>query len=710
MLGILELIMWPLIIAITASLLFLLWFARPWERACWGALGRRLRFPLALALAYFLLSQLLRVVLVVLFKPAGAAPGELALLFLPALHVDAVVALVQSLPVALWCLLRRTEWTTAARRGLLALAGVWWFIIFFLFLSEYFFFEEFSSRFNTVAIDYLIYPHEVMTNMWESYNIPVILLTVAAGTVLVVWLAWRKKPALVTEGDPLRRRWGFVSVVLFLLATAVLTIRPAETAFSKERVINELANNGLAAGARAAWTRNLDYAAFYPSDTRDAAFARARKVLATAPEASFPFPPAPPAPQPGADGKLDPAAESAWLDAARASLQRRIAGDPARPKLNVVILLEESLGSEFFGSLGRVNKSGEFHTLTPCLDEIIEKDALTFDNLFADGNRTIRGFEGVFSSFPPLPGDAILARDRTENVETIARVLKRDGYQSLFLYGGHGTFDYVESYALPNGWDRLIEQNDFKNPTFTTAWGVCDEDLYNRTIEEMRALHATGKPFLVSCMTVSNHRPYTYPEGRIKEVPKKPKQSRENVVKYTDWALGDFFKKVKREPFWKDTIFVVVADHGARVYGSQSIPMKSYMIPCLIAGPAVVPKPVRVSTLGCQLDVAPTILGLIGRPYDSLFFGHDLMRQTAPEQSRCLMHHNRSIAIYRDQRQVVFGLNKSVEYWTGDPRSGTMSRTDSPDAIARELQLDGTALFQVADDLYMNRRYRVVTP
>jgi phosphoglycerol transferase MdoB-like AlkP superfamily enzyme len=325
-----------------------------------------------------------------------------------------------------------------------------------------------------------------------------------------------------------------------------------------------------------------------------------------------------------------------------------------------------------------------------------------FTSILADGNRTIRGFEGVFSSFPPLPGDSILARDKTDRVETIARVLKRDGYQSLFLYGGRGTFDYIKSYTQSNGWDRLVEQKDFEDPVHTTAWGVSDEDLFHRGIEEMRNLHQTGQPFLVSFMTVSNHKPYTYPKGRIPEDPDV--RLRTHAVKYADWALGDFFRRAKAEPFWNDTIFIVVGDHGARVYGSQTIPLQSYRVPFLVAGPCVVDKPQRVDTPGCQLDVAPTILGLIGRPYTSLFFGHNLLLPGAAERNKSLMHHNRSIAIYRDGRQVVYGLNKTLEYWHGDAGKGTMvgvPRDESFDI----LQKDGTALFVCADELYVNYRF-----
>jgi len=180
-------------------------------------------------------------------------------------------------------------------------------------------------------------------------------------------------------------------------------------------------------------------------------------------------------------------------------------------------------------------------------------------------------------------------------------------------------------------------------------------------------------------------------------------------VKYSDWALGDFFERAEKEAFWKNTIFIVIADHGARVYGSQTIPLKSYQIPCVIVAPALFSQPSRVDVNGSQIDVTPTILGMIGRPYECLFFGHDLLQPGAGERTRCLMHHNRSVAVYHDQQQVVLGLNKTVEYWSGDPGSGTMSRLSAPTDSATRLRDDGIALFQAADELYTARRFSLDT-
>jgi len=282
-------------------------------------------------------------------------------------------------------------------------------------------------------------------------------------------------------------------------------------------------------------------------------------------------------------------------------------------------------------------------------------------------------------------------------------VLKRDGYSTLFLYGGRGIFDGMKPFAVKNGYDRFIEQKDFAQPTFATVWGVCDEDLYRRGIEEFRELNKQGKPFFGTLLTVSNHKPYTYPKGKI---PEDPNGKRENVVKYTDWCLGQFFKLAKQEAFWTNTIFVVVADHGARVYGSQDIPIFSYEIPMVILGPAVVQQPGRINTLGGSLDVSPTVLGLLGRPYQSMFFGRDLL-QDPPDNARAVLNHNRDVGMFAHDRMVVLGLQKSVKFYEGNPKVAEIKPAAQPSPDDAELEKNTEAVYQVADELYMNRRYHL---
>ncbi len=638
---------------------------------------RQSRYGLAAAfgLTLMLLFFLLRVVLFAVFHPAVMPSfSELGRMFLTGLQRDFTVALLMTLPLLGWFFLVPERWFPKWWHRLM-LGGalfLFWFVQVFLIAAEYFFFEEFRSRYNTVAVDYLLYPHEVFINIWDTYPV-VLVISVCAGLSLawVVWAFWTFSGMWLRRVGRLRSL-GIAAAAVALFAALASTISLKSPGVSQERILNEMANNGAVSFFSAFWTCHLDYSAFYKTLPAEEAWQRARKLLE----------------EPGAQ-----------FVSQGQSIERKIQGDPARPRLNVVIFLEESLGSEFWGSLGNTNGN-----LTPEMDRLANEQGLLFTNIFASGNRTVRGFEGVLSSFPPLPGDSIVKRDLSDNVETIARVLKRDGYSSLFLYGGRGIFDGMRSFTLRNGYDRFIEQKHFDNPTFSTIWGVCDEDVFKRAIEEFRVLNNTGKPFLGTILSVSNHKPYTYPTGRIPEDPNM--RRREHAVKYSDYCLGQFFAMAQKEAFWTNTVFAVVADHGARVYGSQSIPIHSYEIPLLIVGPAVVKAPKRVGALGGSLDVSPTILGLIGRPYESLFFGRDLLKEGDP-QSRVYLNHNRDIGLYSRERLVVLGLMNHVEYYTGDPKKVDMAPLTSPSAEDQELARDTMALYEVADFLYMGRRYHL---
>ena len=633
----------------------------------------RVRTAFGNGVAFILCSTLSRVILATLFPPETARPaGEILRVFLVGFHVDVATAAVLTLPLGLRCFWGSKKPVPSALKSSFTLAssGLAWALLTFTLAAEGFFFDEFRSRYNTVAIDYLLFPHEVFTNIWESYPVAWVIAVCVASGIGISWVLarWSRRAKQSGRCAPAAVAWILAAFGL------VWSVRIEETRFSTERTLNELASNSLVSVLTAALTRNLEYAQFYPTVPIEEAYARARKLVL------------------GQDSTSAPSSRS---------LQRTVPGNPVNPKLNLILLLEESLGSEFWGALGRTN------SLTPKMDQLISNEAILFDNIYADGNRTIRGYEGVFCSFPPLPGDSIVARDRSENIETIARVLKRDAYDTSFIYAGRGVFDGTRSFATRNGWDHFVELKDFKAPVFKTVWGVCNEDLYDRAIEEARARHLANKPFFITTMSVSNHKPFTYPKGRISEDPDECRRG--NVVKYSDFALSRFFDMARKEAFWTNTLICVVADHGARVYGSQTIPIRSYEIPFLIVGNAVVKKPQRISRLGCQLDVAPTLLGFIGRPYESLFFGHDLMAE--PEvPGRVLLHHNRSVGIFSEDRLVTMSLMNKIEHFEGDPKKGQMRPTSNPDDKARQLERDAVALFQVGDDLYMNRRYRIQPP
>jgi len=612
-----------------------------------------------------------RIVMVLLFAPKGISNAVFLKIFGIGFVMDLFVGLIVCIPFIFYLTVapRKTRlWRKILHNfGLL----IFWGVTIFFLIAEVFFFDEFKSRFNTVAVDYLLYPHEVFFSIWELY--PVVWVIIACAVVSLLWLIsvrFLLKGAQPPQDLPFLKRIGVL--IGFVIAAVVLAqfVGNKLTRFSKDRLLNEIAGNGWYSFVQAALTRELDYEPFYRTCSREQAYERTRKLLD------------------------EP--DVVW-DTNKYSLKRFVKGDPSKPKLNVIILLEESLGSEFFGCLGRKGES-----LTPNIDRWVEKEGLIFTNIYATGNRTVRGMEGVLCSFPPLPGDSIVVRPHFDRTETLARVLKRDGYSTEFIYAGRAIFDNIRSFMGANGYDNVIERKHFPKPTFETIWGVCNEDLYDKCIDEARQLFQSGKPFFITTLSVSNHKPFTFPEGRIPESPKV--RSREHAVKYTDYAIGRFLEMASKEPFYTNTIFIIVADHGARVYGKQTIPIKSYEVPVIIFGPAVVKKPVKLGILGSQVDVAPTVLGLIGRPYESTFFGKNLLKLNG-ENGRALLNHNRDIGLYENDHLVTLGLNKTVEYYHGNPKVQIPEKANEPDAADRDVLLDATAIFQVAYDLYSRTNY-----
>jgi phosphoglycerol transferase MdoB-like AlkP superfamily enzyme len=333
----------------------------------------------------------------------------------------------------------------------------------------------------------------------------------------------------------------------------------------------------------------------------------------------------------------------------------------------------------------------------------LSAQGIFFTNFYATGSRTARALEAVLSSFPPVPGSSIIKRPKSDGFFTLADVFKTADYDTLFVYGGRGLFDHMAHFARANGFDRFIEQKDYPHPTFTSAWGVCDEDIFHRAIDEFDALDKAGKRFFGVVLTVSNHKPYTYPAGRIDLDPDQHR--RENAFKYADWAMGDFFEKAAQKPFFKNTVFAFLGDHGARVYGADFIPIDSYEVPLLIYAPGRL-KPRRVDTMSCSMDVAPTLLGLTDITYRSVFFGRDIL-DLQPEQGYALMQHDRDLGFLQGDRLAVLGVPKTGRLFHLDRATRRFTPIPRPDLDGvRQLQT-AASFYQTAYSFYNNRTYRL---
>lgn len=638
----------------------------------------RYRLPVIFVGFYLVVWLLTRVGLLV-FQHALARNGVG-----PVIHAlavgelfDAVSALWLAAPLVLFLTVLPERWFRwRATRGFLF---VWITIALFsgLFVgaAEYFFFEEFNGRFNFVAVDYLIFPDEVASNIWQSYHTGIILTAIALVTAALLYGLRRPMRAAWDLRATGSQRLTVLGVYAAVLAVATLAVPSNLARISADRALNELAGNGYYSFFQALLGTDAPYEGLYATRPQAANLERLHRLL------------------------KEPAAEPARF-APESTLRPVVNPGPDR-RLNVVIVLEESLGSEFIGALSPQTAPQTKESLTPQFDALTREGTL-LTHAFSTGNRTIRAIEATTSSLPPLPGGSIVRRDQSVDLFTLPELLRSRGYQTMFVYGGRALFDGMGNYLSHNGVDRIVDQKDFPAGTFTTAWGACDEAIFTKALGEMDGLAAKGKPFYSLVLSVSNHRPFTFPQNGIQALPRFHR--RENVVRYADYALGRFMREAKAHAFYKDTVFVLMGDHGARVYGAAEIPLASYQVPILVVAPGV-PAGARLDTMASSLDVPPTILGLLGLDYESKFFGHDLFH-IDPRAGRALMTHNNDIALMRGNRMAVLGLHESADLFQVDPATGEMAPLKTPDAAGHELIEDAIAYFNGADRLYRSGAYR----
>jgi phosphoglycerol transferase MdoB-like AlkP superfamily enzyme len=311
----------------------------------------------------------------------------------------------------------------------------------------------------------------------------------------------------------------------------------------------------------------------------------------------------------------------------------------------------------------------------------------------------VRGLEAVTLSIPPTPGDSLIKEKHNENLFSLADIFNERGYVSEFVYGGYGYFDNMNQFFAHNGYTDVDRRDIPAGATIHSenVWGVADEDLYTLAMTQMDTIHASGRPFFLHIMTTSNHRPYTWPAGRVD----MPQGERGGAVKYTDWAIGDFIRRMRSRPYFADTVFVVTADHCAASSGSTRIPLNRYHIPLYIYSPAHI-APRRVGRMMSQIDVAPTLLGLLHFSYRSRFFGSDVLK-LEPGRERAFPSTYQNLGYLHDDRLTILSPGHKAEQVRPDPRNGSAVAYRQLDRA----QLDqAIAVYQVAYDEFDSGRMR----
>jgi phosphoglycerol transferase MdoB-like AlkP superfamily enzyme len=485
-------------------------------------------------------------------------------------------------------------------------------------ISEYFFWNEFGVKYNFIAVNYLVYTNEVIGNIIESYPVIPLFsgLFIIAGTVtyFIVKRTRNYIDAIPTFTDKLKLSAIYFTILgLSLLAIPFL----AKKENSQNVFANELQANGIYRFYLAFLNSELDYFKFYKTLPENEAFALLGKQI------------------PSISG---------------VSTLRPIISNTAETPKNVVLITIESYSADF------MKVYGNDQSITPFLDDLAQK-SLLFTNLYAVGNRTVRGLEAVTLCFPPTAGESVVKRKDNKDKFSTGSIFKQKGYNVKFLYGGDAFFDNMEDFFTGNGYD-IVDKKSLtpEEVTFANIWGVCDEDMANKAIKVMNTEAKAGKPFFNHWMTVSNHRPFTYPNDKI-DIPGDAK-SREGGVKYTDYALKQFFDMASKQPWYKNTVFVILADHCASSAGKTELPVDKYRIPAMIYSPGFI-QPQKYTNVMSQIDVMPTLFGLLNFNYQSKFYGQDVLK--ADYKPRALIATYQDLGLIKDNVLTIISPKQAVK-------------------------------------------------
>ncbi|WP_191833485.1 LTA synthase family protein [Pseudomonas fluorescens] len=539
--------------------------------------------------------------------------------FLNGLRFDLRVVVYLSIPLLLATLSARAMAARGLFRVWLTIASS---IVMFLGLMELDFYREFHQRLNGLVFQYVKEdPKTVLSMLWYGFPVVRYLLAWLFGTWLLSLLfkgidrLTRPRGAYQnqTAGSRAVAPWYVRGVVFFMiLLVAVIAARGTlrqgppmrwGDAFTTDsNFVNQLGLNGTLTLIDAAKSRfGEDRANVWKSTIEQTlATQTVRDMLLTG------------------NDKL--------VDADSAAVRRDFTppADNTLPIKNVVVILMESFAGHSVGALGSPNN------ITPYFDKLA-KEGLLFDRFFSNGTHTHQGMFATMACYPNLPGFEYLMQtpEGGHKLSGLPALLSARDYDDVYVYNGDFAWDNQSGFFGNQGMTTFIGRNDFVNPVFSDpTWGVSDQDMFDRGAEEL-AKNYGKKPFYALLQTLSNHTPYALPA----ELPVEPVTGQGRLdqhltaMRYSDWALGQFFEKARKEPYFKETLFVIVGDHG---FGNHQqvteLDLGRFNVPLLLIAPGIQEKFGAVNhTVGTQIDIVPTIMGRLGGETRHQCWGRDLL-------------------------------------------------------------------------------------
>ncbi|RUO60892.1 LTA synthase family protein [Pseudidiomarina marina] len=627
-----------------------------------------------------IMLSLFRLGYFILFDERILAATDLPNYFLLGIRADIIqVGYFTLIPLLLFPLLNSSRFHHTWVRFSLLWFAFCFSVMLFMEVSTPAFLLQYDSRPNRLFFEYLLYPKEVIGTLWQGFRGWLLIggitltITIYSLTIVTKHLSHHLRARTPHHGVAWLL-WPFIVVITLFGIRSTLAHRPANPAFfavTSDAMVNSLLINSSYSVAYAAY--NLKHEAKANRVYGDLSDEKVIQIITSEPHlqhAQFPLKDYP-------------------------TVHFQPATSQREQPLNIVIILEESLGATFVESLGGI-------AATPNLEQL-KQHGWWFENLYATGIRSVRGIEAVVSGFLPSRARSTVKLSNSQRYfYTIADTLKREGYHTEFIYGGEAHFDNMAAFFSGNGFSTIIDQDDFENPLFVGSWGVSDQDLFKKLHERLNAAEQRHEPTFTLAFSSSNHEPFEFPDGEIGPL-EQPQHTVNNAVKYADHALGEFFSQAMQSNYWQNTLFLVVADHDTRVYGDELIPLSKFHIPGVILGADISPH--KITAVASQIDLAPTLLSLAGVSAYLPTLGQDLSRSDIAPANRAMMQFGDNFGWLEGKDFTVLTTDKETHEFVYDRAKKRQLPSNKPLSPKRIERIQAHAM--ASSVLYEKRVYYV---
>ena len=340
----------------------------------------------------------------------------------------------------------------------------------------------------------------------------------------------------------------------------------------------------------------------------------------------------------------------------------------AMTKKNVVILIVESFGREYIGALNRQLENGHYEGYTPFVDKLISK-SITFTHSYCNGRKSIDGMPSILSSIPMFVEPFFLTPASMNHVGGIASLLAGEGYQTAFFHGAQRGSMGFQAFARTTGFQAYYGREDYESDSrfgghadFDGTWAIWDEPFLQYYAEKMSEMN---EPFMTAVFTASSHHPYEVPSQYRDTYPEEGIVIHK-CIRYTDMAIGKFFETVSRKPWFQNTIFVLTSDHtNLSDHAEYQTDLGGFCSPIIIYEPGKTPE--VQDKIAQQIDILPTVMGMLNYPKPFFAFGIDLLH-TESDDTWAVNYLNGIYQYVKYGHVLQFDGQKSVGLYSLDDR------------------------------------------